>query len=250
MSVIAGLHPHTRLGHLEALEGAIINERKFDLVANEMANASTPGFKRQRITFEEYLLPQQDLTRRNAKGERIWTDFSQGPIRQTGNPFDFAIDGDGFFVVETPQGIRYTRAGNFTLDAERRIVTQEGYPVLGDGAPIIVDDTTGEGVWLSEDGRFFVDGTQQGRIDVVSFENPQGLRREGQNLYSETDASGAAEQTDSRVLQGAIEGANVNVVEAMVHLIDLFRSYEVQQKALQAADEMDEKAAGTLGRVG
>ncbi|MEF3168684.1 MAG: flagellar basal-body rod protein FlgF [Deltaproteobacteria bacterium] len=250
MGTIAGLHPHARLGHMEALEGAIINERKLELVANEMANVSTVGFKRQRITFEEYLLPQQDQTLRNAKGERVATDFSQGPVHQTGNPFDFAIEGEGFFVVETPQGKRYTRAGNFTLDAEQRLVTQEGYPVLGDGAPIVIEDTTGDGVWLSEDGRFFVDGTQQGRIDVVRFENPQGLGREGRNLYVETDASGPGEQMDGRVIQGAIEGANVNAVEAMVHLIDLYRSYEAQQKTLQAVDQLDEKASTTLGRVG
>lgn len=249
MAFASGLHPHSRLGHMEALEGALILERKLQTVSNEMANVATPGFKRERLTFEEYLVTQADATQRNAKSEVERTDFSQGPVHHTGNPFDLALEGDGFFVVQTPEGERYTRAGNFTLDASKQIVTQDGYPVLGAGGPITVDDTTGTGVWVAEDGRFFVNGTEQGRIDVVTFENPQGLDRMGSNLYQATDSSGPSVPSEARVRQGAIEGANVNAVEAMVHLIDLYRSYEIQQKSMQAADQLDGKAANELGRL-
>lgn len=244
-----GLHPHTRLGHIEALEGAILLERRQQVISNNLANTNTAGFKKQGLTFEEYLLPQIDDTRRTAKGEIEKTLFTQGPTHETGNPLDFAIEGEGFFVVQTPAGNRYTRAGNFTLDAQNQLVTQEGYPVLGDGAPIILQDTTGKGIWLSEDGRFFVDETEMGRIDVVNFTNPDGLDRMGQNLYAETQASGQPAPLETvHVRQGFIEDSNINPVEEMVNMIDMFRAYEVQQKTLQSVDHLDDKAINEVGR--
>ncbi len=243
-----GLHPYSRLGHMEALEGAVILERKLDLIANNMANIDTVGFKKQGITFEEYLLPQVDDTKRTSKGELEWTNFSPGNLRVTGNPLDFAIEGKGFFVIDTPDGRRYTRAGNFTLDSQNQLVTQEGYPVLGNGAPIVLEDTTGKGLWLSGDGRFFVDGTQTGAIDVVSFDNPQALKCMGGNLFSATQGAGAATPVDARVKQGYLEDSNVNPLETMIQLIDVYRAYEVQQKALQTVDQMDNQAAGELGK--
>jgi len=244
-----GIHPHTRLGHLEALEGARILERRLELAANNMANAATPGFKAQRMGFEEYLLARTAEARRTAKGETPRTCFGQGTLEETQNPLDFAIEGEGFFVVDTPAGRRYTRAGNFTLDAENQLVTREGYTVLGDGAPVVLDDTTGVGVWLSDDGRFFVDETESGRLDVVRFANPQLLERSGMNLFSASDETGPEIPSDSRVRQGFLETSNVNPVETMMHLIDLYRAYEAQQKALQAGDQMDNRAANDLGKL-
>ncbi len=243
-----GLHPYTRLGHMEALEGAVILERKLDVIANNMANIDTVGFKKQGITFAEHLLSQVDGTKRTAKGELGWTNFAPGNLRVTGNPLDFAIEGKGFFVIDTPNGKMYTRAGNFTLDAQNQLVTQEGYPVLGNGAPIVLEDTTGKGLWLSGDGRFFVDSTQTGAIDVVSFDNPQALQRMGGNLFSAPPRAGAAIPVDARVKQGYLEDSNVNPLETMIQLIDVYRSYEVQQKALQTVDQMDNQAASEVGK--
>ena len=235
---------------MEALEGARILERRLSVVSNQVANLKTPGFKRQRVTFEEYLLRQVDNTRRTAKGEVVRQDFGQGEIRETRNPFDFAIEGEGFFAVRTPQGVRYTRAGNFTLNARNQLVTQQGYLVLGDGGPIELVDTTGKGIWLSGDGRFYVDETDVAGIDVVTFPNLQGLRRLGGNLWEATKKSGPPRPAlDARVRQGFIEESNSNPLEAMINLVDLYREYESIQRTLRIEDEMDGKAATDVGRV-
>jgi flagellar basal-body rod protein FlgG len=249
MKLQASIHPYARLGNMEALEGAIILERKLQVASSNMANLETKGFKAQGITFEEYLLKEQDGTNRTAKGEVTWADFSQAPVRFSGNPYDFAIDGEGFFVIQTPNGQMYTRDGSFRLDSEYRLVTRQGYPVLGDGAPITLEDTTGTGVWLSEDGNFFVDETMTARLDVVTFDNQAGLRRVGGNFFKATGSSGPAVPAETPVKQGYTEDSNVNSMREMVHLIDLYRGYEMQQKALQAGDQLDSKAANELGKT-
>ncbi len=250
MDLYSGLHPYSRLGAMEALEGARILERKLEVTSNNLANANTTGFKSAKVTFHEYLLKEQDGTNRTAKGERGWADFSAGSLRKSDNPYDMAIDGPGFFVVQGPDGPLYTRAGNFTLNDNYQLVTKEGYPVLGDGAPITLEDTTGSGVWLSEDGHFFVDETIASKIDVVSFDNPQALKRMGSNYFQATQGAGPPAPTDSPVKQGYVEMSNVNGVMEMVHLIDLNRGYEAQQKSLQAIDQLDDKAVNNLGKVG
>ncbi len=250
MDIYTGLHPYSRLGAMEALEGAIMLERKLEVTSNNLANTNTTGFKAQGITFHEYLLREQDGDIRTAKGEQGWADFSAGSLQKSDNPYDMAIDGPGFFVVQGPNGPIYTRAGNFTLNEKYQLVTKEGYPVLGDGAPITLEDTTGQGVWLSEDGNFFVDETISSRIDVVTFDDPQKLKRLGDNYFSATNKAGTPTPSDSLVKQGYIENSNVNAMMEMVHLIDLNRGYEAQQKSLQAIDQLDDKAANNIGRVG
>ena len=250
MDFYSGLHPYSRLGAMEALEGARILERKLEVTSNNLANAKTTGFKAAKVTFHEYLLTEQDGTPRTAKGEQGWADFSAGSLRKSDNPYDMAIDGPGFFVVQGPNGPLYTRAGNFTLDDNYQLVTQDGYPVLGGGAPITLEDTTGHGVWLSEDGHFFIDDTIASQIDVVRFDNPQALKRMGNNYFEGPQEAGAPTPSDSPVKQGYIEMSNVNSVMEMVHLIDLNRGYEAQQKSLQAIDGLDDKAVNDLGKAG
>lgn len=251
MKLIDGIHPYSRLGPMESLEGARMLEQKLSVLSNEVSNIKTPGFKRQRITFEEYFLKQVDSTKRTAKGEVIKGDFSQGTLRETRNPFDFAIEGEGFFVVQTPSGIRYTRAGNFSLNAQNQLVTQEGYLVLGDGAPITLPDTTGKGIWLSSDGRFYVDETDTAGIDIVTFKNLNGLKRLGGNLWEQTQASGPPRPSETaRVRQGFLEESNTNPLEAMINLVDLFREYEALQRTLKTQDDLDSKSATEVGRVG
>lgn len=249
MNPQAAVHPYTRLGNMEALEGAVILERKLQVCANNLANIDTNGFKEQGITFKEYLLKEQDGTNRTAKGEVTWADFSQGSVHFSGNPYDISIEGEGFFVVQTPGGKLYTREGNFTLDSEYRLVTQKGYPVLGDGVPITLEDTTGTGIWLSEDRNFFVDETMTARLDVVQFPDEGKLKRIGQNMFQETKASGRALPSEATVKQGYIESSNVNSMREMVNLIDLYRGYEVQQKSMQAVDQLNSKAANELGKI-
>ncbi len=249
MKIFPGLHPHSRLGHMEALEGALLLERKLEVAANNMANVNTTGFKKQRITFREYLLSQVDGSRRTAKGPVVTTEFAQGATHQTDNPLDFAIEGEGFFAVQTPQGVRYTRDGNFTLDAQKQLVTRQGYPVLGNGAPIILDDTTGRGIWLSGDGRFFVDETQTNVLDVVTFEDPTSLRRLGANLWEPSSRNVVPTPVENpSIKQGYLEDSNVNPLESMLELMDCYRAYEAQQKTIQTVDQLDNKAANEVGR--
>ncbi len=250
MNISTGIHPYTRLGHMEALEGAIMTERRLDIAANNLANADTPGFRKQGITFEEYMLKQQDGTGRTAKGEVIWQDMSMGSVHFTKNQWDFAINGKGFFAVQTPAGIRYTRAGNFMLDGQSRLITQDGYLVLGNGAPIVLEDTTGKYVTVSPDGHFFVDETDAGKLDVVTFEAPEKLERMGRNYYKATPAAGAPTPVDTvNIAQGYLELSNVNTLEDMINLIDLHRAYELQQKTLQAVDHLDDRAVNSVGRL-
>ncbi len=250
MKINTGMHPYSRLGMMEALEGAIMTERRLDIAANNLANADTPGFRRQGITFEEYMLREQDGTRRTAKGEVTWQDMSIGTVHYTENQWDFAINGEGFFQVQTPAGMMYTRAGNFMLDRNSRLVTQDGYPVISDGAPVILEDTTGKHITLSPDGQFFVDETVAGSLQIVTFRNPENLERMGRNYFRETPASGAPETLDTvNIQQGYLELSNVNSLEDMINLIDLHRAYEIQQKSMQAVDQMNNKAANETGRL-
>ncbi len=249
MDIKTGLHPYARLGSMEALEGAKILERKLEVTSNNLANVNTVAYKGIHNTFHEYLLKIQNEEQRTAKGEQGWADFSQGSLKRTDNPYDIAIDGPGFFVVEGPNGPLYTRAGNFTLNENYELVTQEGYRVLGDGAPITLEDTTGKGVWLSEDGHFFVDETISTKIDIVIFDNPQSLERIGNNYFKATKQAGEPTPTEPVIKQGYIEMSNTNGLEEMVNLIDLYRGYEMQQKSLQSIDQLNEKAINNLGRV-
>ncbi len=250
MAFYSGLHPYSRLGAMEALEGAMILERELEVTSNNLANVDSAGFKTSGITFHEYLLTEQDGTKRTAKGEQGWADFSAGSLRKSDNPYDMAIDGPGFFVVQGPNGPIYTRAGNFTLNSKYQLVTKEGYPVLGNGVPITLEDTTGKGIWLSDDGNFFVDETISSKIDVVTFPDPEKLKRMGGNYFLSTKGAGAPQSSDSPVKQGYIEMSNVNAMMEMVHLIDLNRGYEAQQKSLQAIDQLDDKAVNNIGKVG
>lgn len=249
MKIDVGMHPYSRLGHMEALEGAIMMERRLDIASNNLANADTPGFRKQGITFEEYMLKQQDGMDRTAKGEVIWQDMSAGSVHYTRNQWDFAINGEGFFVVQTPGGKRYTRAGNFMLDSKSQLITQEGYPVLGDGGPLILEDTTGKYVTISPDGQFFVDETIAGQVKIVTFPNPDRLERVGRNYFNATSTAGVPKPADAvNIQQGYLELSNVNTLEDMINIIDLHRAYELQQKTIQAVDQMDGKAVNEIGK--
>jgi len=196
------------------------------------------------------MLRQQNGSTRTAKGEVTWQDMSMGTVHYTENQWDFAINGQGFFQVRTPGGIMYTRAGNFMLDSRSQLITQDGYPVLADGAPVILEDTTGKYNTMSPDGQFFVDETVAGRLEVVTFENEEKLERAGRNYFRETRDSGAPLPLDTvNIQQGYLELSNVNTLEDMINLIDLHRAYELQQKTLQAVDNMDDRAVNNVGRL-
>lgn len=272
---------------------------RMDALSNDIANVDTTGYKRD-IAVEK-AFPELLIHRMNDDGVRqlpfsgkpphlgsfdvspvvgklgtgvemneLYTDFQQGSLKQTDNPFDMALQGKGFFVVQTPYGNRLTRDGSFTLGPEGLIVTQNGYPVLGEKGPIHVKLNN---FVVDEDGKIFInqkfqpdpnrlvsqqenqwDQTQQlGRLRVVDVQFPRYLKKQGNDLFVDTKESGQASIVAGadrpKVRQGFLETSNVNPVTAMVDMIEVNRAYEANQKVIQAEDDATGKLWNEVVRV-
>ncbi len=252
--MIDGWRINPQLGLLESLEGAQLLERRLNATVNNIANIDTPGYKADRLEFREVLMKKIGPRYMRAFKETVpYTVFKPGPIEHTGNPFDLAIAGEGFFKVQTPHGIAYTRAGDFTIDSQRRLVTPDGYPVLANGAPIVVDPGLAQGGLItmrnirfnvSPSGVVSIDGTPVGKLDIVTFDNLQKLKKIGKNLFV---AKGAKEipAKNYRIWQGYLEGSNVNPIREMVQLIQIERNFQSIQKFIQGWDETTQRLINT-----
>ncbi len=247
-----------QLGLLETLEGGRLLERRLNVSANNLANVDTPGFKKDRLTFREVLMRKYPRGWRTFKEVTVQTDFQQGPVEFTGNPLDVAIVGEGFFKVQTPQGVAYTRAGNFRLDAQRRLVTPEGYPVLANGAPIIVDPGLAKGglitlpnerFLINADGTVSVDGTEVGRLDVVTFADLSVLKKRGENLFVPSEGAQEIPVENPDLRQGYLEQSNADPLEEMVNLIEIQREFEAIQKGIKSETENTSRMIETYGRT-
>jgi flagellar basal-body rod protein FlgF len=251
------LQPHTskgdrmfiqnRLGLIESVETMRGQEKRLEQISNNLANVDTGGYRKDEVSFREMLYTAASGRQRVGKSVKIMTDHAVGPVTGTGNAFDLSIAGDGFFQVQTPDGIRYTRAGNFRLDDQGQLVTANGHPVLGEGGAILIG--SGEPA-VTPDGSIFVDGEQAGRLAIADFTDRTVLEKEGLNYFRVR--GGMAEEivpAGYRVSQGYLEGANVNVVNAMTEMIDLHRLYEAQQKMISAIDEVDGQATRRVGSL-
>jgi len=236
---------HNRLGMLESVETLLNQEQRLSQVTNNLANADTPGFKKETVTFDEMLYKVNRSRQRVGKGLHINTIHQQGVVQKTDAPFDLAISGDGFFRVQTPTGERLTRAGNFQRNNEGLLVTASGYPVLGEAGPITI---TGNKVDVARDGRLFVDGLPVDRLAVVTAD-PQAMKKEGENLFRLADGAATETPTNFQLLQGHLEKSNVNTVTEMTEMIDLYRAYEGQQKMIRAVDDMDDLAVRRVGSL-
>jgi flagellar basal-body rod protein FlgG len=236
---------HNRLGLLESVETLINQEQRLNQVSNNLANVDTPGYKKETVTFDEMLYQANRFRQRVGKGLHINTVHQQGVVQKTDAPLDLAISGDGFFRIETPAGIRYTRAGNFQRNNEGLLVTADGYPVLGEGGPITI---TGNKVDVSRDGRLFIDGVQTNRLAVATAD-PQALKKEGENLFRLVEGAAEGEPQNINILQGHLEKSNVNTVTEMTEMIDLYRAYEGQQKMIRAVDDLDDLAVRRVGSL-
>ncbi|NPA38887.1 MAG: flagellar basal-body rod protein FlgF [Thermodesulfobacteria bacterium] len=255
--MIDGWRINPQLGLLEALEGAQLLERRLTVTTNNLANIDTPGYKEDRLEFREVLMKKIGPRYIRAFKETVpYTVMKPGPFEHTGNPFDLAIAGEGFFKVQTPNGIAYTRAGDFTLDSQRRLVTPDGYPVLANGAPIVVDPGFAKGglvtmenirFTVSPDGLVSIDGTPIGKLDIVTFDDISKLKKIGKNLFV---ANGAHEipAKDYQIRQGYIESSNVDPVKEMVKLIEIQRRFQSIQKFIQGWDETTERLINTANR--
>ncbi len=240
------MHINNRLGLIETVETMLNQQRRLDQVANNIANADTVGFRRVRTSFHEVLVRRQDELSRVGKGLSLRRDPRLGPLRQTGNPLDVAIEGRGYFRIETADGPRYTRAGNFRLDRQGRIVTQAGDVVAGESGAI---DASGGRVDITAAGLVLVNGEERGRLRLVDF--PDGaLENSGGNLFRLKDPElGGSPAADAKLAQGYLEGSNVESMLEMTGLIDITRIYEAQQKVIGVIDDLDRQAVSSVGRL-
>ena len=242
-----------------------------DVTANNIANVSTDGFKRDRLamrSFGDMLLarieaePEDTVRYENIPpligemnlggpaAESEFIDFSPGTPRTTGNPLDLYINGPGFFVIETPRGERYTRAGNFSLDDEGRIVNPSGQAVLGiNNQPVRIFSSSP--FRINQNGEIIQDGLPIGNLRIVEFADLSVIEKEGETLFRIADPTqpGPYPALQSSVEQGMIEGSNVNVVESLVHLIAAQRAYEAAARAVDMFNQSMTRVSGELGRL-
>jgi flagellar basal-body rod protein FlgF len=248
---------------LIGLSRQMVLERQVDVVANNVANVNTNGFKADQSLFQEFLKTgahEDNFVGRDRSVSYVldagtYRDFSQGALQSTNNPLDVAIDGSGFLAVQTAAGERYTRDGGLQINSQGQLVTVTGDPVLGTGGPIVLQPTDHD-VSVSPDGTVTVlDGTGRtdsirGKLRLVSFADAQQLLKEGSNLYSAGAGAGAAQpDIRSTVKQGFVEKSNVNSVAEMSTLIEVNRAYSQIATLLQQQSDLHKSAIQQLADI-
>jgi len=225
-----------------------------EILANNMANTSTPGYKKDAESYSLYL---SDAVR-EAGGDRDpvtatlpviehnWNDLSQGPLDVTSNPLDLALSGSGFFTLQGPNGPLYTRAGHFQLASDGTVTSPQGYPLLlNDGTALRVDSP--QGLQISPTGDVTQNGQSLGQLGIVNFASSGQMARTAGAYYA---AAGTPQPAaNASVLQGSVEGSNVNAPESAVRLMDIMRQFEMLTKAVQINADMNSKAANEVARV-
>ena len=248
-------------GIYAASSGGLHRARRVDVVGHNLANVSTVGYKAERLVgrqqeFKDTLAGALSNMPERAVGDHArtpgvvhistMTDFSPGPVSYTGNPLHVALnDKNQFFVIDTPEGEAYTRAGNFSLNGEGQIVTADGKSVLGEGGPITVD---GSQVGITSNGQVVVNGKIAGKLRVAQFEDLTGLERKEGVLFV---AKGAQPQSvAANVIPASVELANISVVDAMVEMISAQKSFESYAKSVQTIGDLNETSLRTVRSTG
>lgn len=263
------------------LSGQIAQQRKVETIANNIANANTVGFKKDRLAFKEQLtaltkgmedidIPNKEFSPEDfyhtqgsenalVKVDGSYTVFEQGSLQPTNNPLDMALFGKGFFEILTPQGVKYTRKGNFSISKEGEIVNDRGYKLLNKINPTAAnkqDDPSlrvikllpNESISISKEGEIFSKSGIQGQISVVEFNDPHALRKQGSALFTNNDPLNVKREVGTTVNQGFVEGSNVNAVREMSELIQAHRHFENIQKAISTYDSISGKAANEISK--
>ena len=238
---------------LVTLSRQIALQNQMDVVANNMANITTTGFKASDMLFEDFLMPvarDNDFAGadRNVYYTQDWStvhDMSAGAIEQTGNELDIALMGDGFLTVQTPAGPRYTRSGALAIDRTGTLVDLNGNPVLGASGAIKFDDSDVD-ITIAEDGTVATNNGNKGKLALAEFIDPQILTREGDNYFAgpAPDAPVA-----TRVMQGAIERSNVSGVTELTTMIRVQRAYQSLANLMQKQDDLRSNAIQRLGDI-
>lgn len=226
---------------------------KQEVTANNIANANTTGFKKDNA-FWRTLSSLSKISNMNATEQRnldevdeYYTDFSQGSFNVTNNPLDFAIEGPGFFNVQTPHGQRYTRNGHWTVNQDKLLVTNNGYPILGERGPIRI---TGDKIWIEDNGNVNVDGAVVDRLVMTEFKNPKQLKKLGDGLFEFAGPSQPPSGAPAtRIRQGVLEESNVNAIQEMVTMISTTQNFESGQKSIIMQDQTLDRAVNDVGRI-
>jgi len=241
-------------GIFTTFSGKAANEIKLDIIANNLANALTAGFKASSPAFDSDLIeggPEPDrLPAAYVNIPDSYIQFSDAPLAQTGNIFDLALLGNGFFAVSTPQGRRYTRNGQFTLDSEKKLITQDGSAVVGEnGGDITIEGSQGgKDIKIEKDGSIWVDKLFVDKLKIVDFADRKALKYAGTSLFTNTDINNEeAPASGYSVAQGAYETSNVNVMKEMVNMMTAMRAYESYTQVDQNMADMLDKLID-LGR--
>ncbi len=224
--------------------------KELQSVANNIANLSTTGYRREGVIFAEEVqaLPVEGGSVAMTEARARYTDTAQGSLEETGGTLDLAIEGDGYFTVMTPDGERLTRAGAFTRNADGTIVNMDGHPLLDEGGGEIVVPFEAKAVNVAADGTLSIDGEPAARIGVVTPLDPAKVSREAGTLFK---ADGGTEPVeDARVLQGSLEQSNVNPIAEMARMVEVQRAYEYGQKLMDQEDERIRLVVRTLGQIG
>ncbi|MEJ5226383.1 flagellar basal-body rod protein FlgF [Thermodesulfovibrio sp.] len=232
-----------------SMTGMAMRENELSAISNNLANINTTGYKRQSFASRLYPLlsgkpAEPRAIYQNARSQTFFgtqtIDTSQGVLRKTGNPFDLAIQGEGFFAVQRGDRIFYTREGAFTRDSENFLVTQAGLRVLDENNnPIVIDGTKVE---IGQDGNVYVDGNLISKIKVVRID---GVRHVGSSLYEGREAGEAT----GKVLQGWLESSNVNPMNELVQMIQAIRNFEFAQRVTTNFDQLAQRAVSEIARI-
>jgi flagellar basal-body rod protein FlgF len=231
--------------------------RELDVIANNIANMNTSGFKQEQVMFEQYLDPTARHEYFPGGDRRISfvidratvQDFSQGPLNRTEAPLDVALDGQGFFAVQTPNGERYTRAGNLHINAQGQLVNPSGHPVLGQGGPITFEpnDTN---ITIANDGTISTPNGDRGKLRIVRFPNPSQLTQQGDSLWAApAGVTPQVADATTRAVQGALEKSNVQAVREINRMMEITRAYSNVSNMQQRTDELRRKAIEKLAEV-
>jgi len=256
-----------------AASGGTKQLKKLDTLSNNIANINTQGFKRDMLVYEEIKAPLQrfPLDNFNTKDlsafsgsdpavsyvqvTRSLTDYSPGSLVKTDNPLNAALEGEGFFVVNTPTGVRYTRNGNFHLDGLGQLVDEKGNMLMTRSEESIIIPFGTKQITIDQDGLISgstedIDQTTLGQLKIVKFSNPKALIKEGDGFYKISNISVKEILVDdAKVLQGFEETSNANAIHEMTKMIETVRQLEAYQKIIQSIDEADDQSVNSLGRV-
>jgi len=229
-------------GISEVAKIATSTMQQLDVVAHNLANLATPGFKAEHI----YQGDKTSGNKGNVEGKTfLMVDHSAGLMQKTDNALDIAVQGDGFFVIENKAGLAYTRKGNFSI-RNNELVTQSGDKVRGEAGPIKIN---GRNVTIENNGTVMVDGNEAGRLQMVRFDNQRNLIRQGDGLFRDPGTAGNRKMAAADLAPRHLEMANVNAIKEMADMIDIQRSFESYQKVMQTIQDLDKLSTSRVGRL-